>query len=369
MFEIFDKVLLFICCTSLYLFSADISYAIIPVIIAVLLSSLFMYFDDSRFKLAGNLLFMVLCIISPLYAIFLPLLAYDIFCTKYQYGALAVIGLLILNFEYFSPFNISFTAIFLILAYLLKFKTVRLMSLQLEYNELRDSSAEFSIILEEKNRSLLKNQDYEINLAMLNERNRISKEIHDNVGHLLSRALLQVGALQTIAKDDTIKDSLTLLKNSLSGGMDQIRNSIHQMYDESIDLYTQINNLVKDFTFCHINFEYDLKTSPPLQLKYSLIAIVKESLANIIKHSNASKAAILLREHPAMYQIIIRDNGTFSADKKAEIMHSINNHHYFGGMGLKNIYDRVKGFNGNINISVDNDFQIFISIPKAAARH
>lgn len=48
----------------------------------------------------------------------------------------------------------------------------------------------------------IKNQDYEINLATLNERNRISKEIHDHIGHLLSRAILQVGALLTISKEN-----------------------------------------------------------------------------------------------------------------------------------------------------------------------
>lgn len=41
-----------------------------------------------------------------------------------------------------------------------------------------------------------------------------------------------------------------------------------------------------------------------------MIAVLKEGLSNISVHSHASEAWITLREHPAMYQLIIRDNGT-----------------------------------------------------------
>ena len=48
-----------------------------------------------------------------------------------------------------------------------------------------------------------RNQDYEIYLATLKERNRIAREIHDNVGHMLTRSILQLGALSVINKDET----------------------------------------------------------------------------------------------------------------------------------------------------------------------
>ena len=54
------------------------------------------------------------------------------------------------------------------------------------------------MILSEKNKNLLIQQEQEVRIATLNERNRIAREIHDNVGHLLSSALLQIGAIQAI---------------------------------------------------------------------------------------------------------------------------------------------------------------------------
>lgn len=362
--EIIDKLLLFICCTSLYLLVSDNGFTIVPVIIVILLGSLFVYYENGRIRLAGILCFALLCIFMPNYIIFLPILLYDILHTKYQYGALSLPVLFLIHNLQYPLLIFTFTFVFMAVAYLLKYKTDRLKVRQAEYNDLRDSSSELSQLLEEKNRSILKNQDYEINLATLNERNRISKEIHDNIGHLLSRALLQIGALLTLTKEETTKESLASLKVSLSDGLDQIRNSIHKMYDESIDLYSQIDSLVKDFTFCHIIFEYDIKSSPLLPLKHCLIAIIKEALANIMRHSNATKVSILLREHPVMYQLIIQDNGTIEESKRKILSKTFEKLDFGDSMGLRNITDRVKGFNGNIHISLEHGFQIFITIPK-----
>jgi signal transduction histidine kinase len=250
------------------------------------------------------------------------------------------------------------------LAWFLKNRTTAAIRLLSEYNELRDTTKELAILQEQKNQSLLENQDYEVNLATLNERNRISKEIHDNIGHLLSRSLIQIGALLTITKEEITKEGLASLKESLSEGMDSIRNSIHNMHNESIDLYTSIDTIIKEFTFCNISFEYDIKSNPELKLKYSILAIIKEALSNIMKHSNATKVMVSLREHPALYQLIISDNGTMDFLMKEKLSKLIENQLYMDGIGLQNITDRVKNFNGNINFILENGFRIFITIPK-----
>lgn len=362
--EIIDKLVIFLCCFTLYLFQPNNSYYIVAVILSVLLSSLFVYFEDYRIRLAGNLIYALLCLFFPGFAIFLPLLLYDLLHTKYQYVMLLLPLLCIYHRSEYSSVTLSFTAIIFVISYMQKLKTDQLMKRKAEYNELRDTSTAMSLLLKEQNQALLQNQDYEINLARLNERNRISKEIHDNIGHMLSRALLQVGAMLTITKEETTKEGLSLLKASLSEGMDQIRSSIHNMYDESIDLYAALEGLAKDFTFCPIQYEYEFSTSPPVRLKHCIIAITKEAFANIIRHSNATKASLLLREHPAMYQLIIQDNGKLEGHKVNALQKTFESEEFSDGMGLRNIYDRVKGFGGNINLSLDHGFRLFISFPK-----
>lgn len=364
MYEIIDKILLFLCCLTLYLFEDTGSFFIVPVIIAVVLSSLFVNYEDGRIRLVGCVVYSLLCLWFPWYIIFLPLVLYDILHTKYQYGMLFVPLLLLYHFQGYSIMTLAFTTLFLIIAYLLKFKTDKLGNLKSEYNELRDNSTAMSLLLEEKNQGLLKNQDYEINLATLNERNRISKDIHDNIGHLLSRALLQVGAMLTISKEEPIREGLTDLKTSLSDGMDQIRSSIHNMYDESIDLYAQVEQLVKNFTFCPILYEYDVNNPPKTQLKHAIIAIIKEMLSNIIRHSHATKVTLILREHPAMYQLVIQDNQVLGEYQAQFLKKAFEKQEFGDGMGLHNIYDRVKSFGGNINISVENGFKLFVTFPK-----
>jgi signal transduction histidine kinase len=126
----------------------------------------------------------------------------------------------------------------------------------------------------------------------------------------------------------------------------------------------QLDRLVKDFTFCPISYDYDIKNPPPLPLKHSLIAITKESLANIIRHSNATKVTLLLREHPVMYQLIIQDNGIINEQAKKTLTKAFENQEFDEGMGLHNIADRVKGFGGNIHVTVEQGFKLFISVPK-----
>jgi signal transduction histidine kinase len=314
--------------------------------------------------LYGCIVYAALCYFIPSYIILLPVLLYDIIHSKYQAFAIIILLLFIVNAKHYTLPFFLFAAILMLSAIFLKIKTIKLNTLQSDYNELRDSSSSYSQLLEDKNLSILKNQDYEINLATLSERNRISKEIHDNIGHLLSRAILQVGALLTITKEKHIHDELSNLKNSLSLGMDDIRNSIHNMHDESVDLYNQIEQIIKEFTFCTIDFEYDTANPLPIALRYCFIAITKEALANIIKHSDATKANIIIREHPALYQLIIRDNGSISEQKKYLISQHLETTEYREGMGLRNISDRVRGFKGILNISTQDGFKIFVTIPK-----
>jgi signal transduction histidine kinase len=98
-------------------------------------------------------------------------------------------------------------------------------------------------------KQLIRRQNDEISLAALNERDRISKELHDSIGHILSRSLIQVGALQTISGEESVKTGLEELKISLSEGMDSVRNTIHNMRDESFDLRTKVAKILSEFAF------------------------------------------------------------------------------------------------------------------------
>ena len=106
-------------------------------------------------------------------------------------------------------------------------------------------------------------------------------------------------------------------------------------------------SLVHEFTFCSVQMVYDMTREVPREVKYCFISITKEAFANIMKHSNATKVQLILREHPGLYQLCIED---YDPEKS--------------GIGIANMKERVNALGGTIQIFADKGFRIFITIPK-----
>jgi signal transduction histidine kinase len=347
-----DKLIIFIFCMTIYIPGASTIYMVVPILMAVICSALSSYLEDDRIILGIFIIFSISCFFKPILSNFIPLICYDVLIIKYKWVWVIALTPLVTDINQHFSLSSSLIIVFIFVAYLLKSRTVSLQSIKKEYYSLRDNTKEVSMQLVKKNEALMEKQDYEINLATLNERNRIARDIHDNVGHMLSRSILQIGALLAINKDGETKESLGLIKDTISEAMDCIRNSVHDLHEDSIDLKTEIQKLINNFKFCPVEFNYDIESNLEKNLKYSFITITKEALSNIINHSKATMVTVIMREHPAIYQLVIHDNGIESSYISET------------GIGLKNITDRVAAAGGNVNISTDKGFRIFISIPK-----
>ena len=347
-----DKIILFACCFSVYMLWPQWNGNVIPVLAAVIISGFLSYFDQKHVHAALLAATVVWSMFLPGLTVFFPMICYDLLFDRYQFVCLA--GLVpFWSFWGSAPLSVSVvTAMLLLICGCFKYRATTQAKLKSDYNDMRDTTKEIAMQLKQQNRDLMEKQDYEINIATLNERNRIAREIHDNVGHLLSSSILQVGALLALNKDEKVRENLLVMKNTLDEAMNTIRTSVHDLHEESVDLYAQVYKLVKKFQFCKIEFDYGIKSNPDKKVKYAFISIVREALSNIIKHSDATFASITCREHPALYQLIISDNGT------------VKSYDMENGIGLKNITERISALGGNINITVNDGFQIFISVPK-----
>lgn len=346
-----DRAIIFIGCVLILLLKPITITSVIVLLIALSVSALNLFYEESHYVKILCIIYAVLCVAEPLFSMFLPLIFYDTIMSK-DYFISGLLGVLLLRyFTNKEAIDIFFLLFLLILSYLLMMKTKRNTTLLTEYKKLRDTSKELSLLLESKNRDLIEKQDYEIHLATLKERNRIAREIHDNVGHLLSRTILMLGAIISLNKDKKLDDSLETIKITLSDAMDNVRQSVHDLHDESIDLETEIKRLINDFCFCEITYEYDMELVGNRILKYCFLAIIKEALSNVMKHSNATKVHIIVREHPGIYQLLIHDNGTIKTKSKEE------------GIGIVNMKERISSLKGTIYISTENGFRIFISVP------
>ncbi len=346
-----DKIALFLCCCIIDFIRPSSDFDVVPLILAIIAVGFISYFDSHKLRMLIGILYVMLCFIYPAGCFFLPVVLYDLFIPAYRF--LVPFGLApILAAPAYTLSDRMLVLMLAMISLLIKLRATKLIDSRAQYLELSDTTKEMSMQLRQQNRDLLEKQDDDVRLATLNERNRIAREIHDNVGHQLSRALLQVGALLTVNKDAALDPPLQSIKETLNTAMDNIRSSVHNLYDTSIDLASQIEGLASQFTFCPVVLDLDLESSPETKVKYALIAIVKESLSNIIKHSDATQVRLSLREHPGFYQLIVSDNG------------HVKHYNPDDGIGLKNISQRVEALKGHSLIRTKNGFELFITIPK-----
>ncbi|OYQ65972.1 hypothetical protein B9P78_07160 [Aerococcus sp. 1KP-2016] len=183
------------------------------------------------------------------------------------------------------------------------------------------------------------------------ERKRIVSEIHDILGHHLSSAVIQIGALEYTTDDPQMQETLVQVKGVLNTSMNNIRTVIHEERSSTVDIERELQALADSFTKAPI-YLLDQNTRPlPDQYAHSIIHIVREGLANINKHSNASQVQIRFIESLNKWHLLIADNGHLVSDDS----HS--------GIGIMGMEERVHLMKGSMHISKERGFHIFITIP------
>lgn len=323
--------------------------------------------ESSPGHLITGLLLMGASLLLPRLCIFFPAIFYIFFMDHLYVPVFA--GSILCGYHIFSAdqnrfFLFLWSFLLIILSFILQRRTETSEKLKQKLMKLRDDSTEKNLLLAEKNSMLVEKQNSEIYAATLKERNRIAREIHDNVGHLLSRSILLTGAAKAVNKESALDSVLENLDQSLNQAITSIRTSVHDLHDDSINLKDAVTGLASEFQFCPVTLDYDMGYEVPKEIKYCFISIIKEGLSNISRHSSATEAHIILREHPALYQLCIEDNGkpagTLSGKKDGHISSDDRSR----GIGLSNMKDRLESLKGTLQITTDNGFRLFITIPK-----
>ena len=336
---------------------------------------------DSILDYMGVLLDIVailICLSDKRLIIVIPVILYDIVFSR------NIVGLLLSIIVYVSSayqitsdgdvsqMNIVYVGLIMLISFYLAANTKKINRLNRKCIELRDDTHIKQEQLAKQNAKLVVARDEQIHSAQLAERNRIAREIHDNVGHMLSRAILQRGALLSIYKEEPIHEQREGVRETLDGAMNNIRSSVHDLHDESIDVRAQIETMAKPLNEkFKVDLELDIDENMNRQIKYVIIGVCKEAISNIMKYSVNSNVDIKLVWHPSMYQLVIHDYYQMSNDENGKEMHkqaSKNNvlSSYISnssGMGLEGIRNRVESVDGLVRIMDDDGFKLFVTIP------
>ncbi len=377
---IIDRLILIAISILILLQGGSITEVIVVGLLAVVVAGLCYYMDSKGINFIIGIAYFIGVIIFPPIIYVSPVVMYELYWKKlyWEMGVLAVAEIIgFIRLDNMPLATIMLLYVVEILSCVLCYKTEKNYILHTDNIHIRDDSEERTLLLAEKNRHLIEKQDSDIYVATLKERNRIARDIHDNVGHMLTRSILQMGALMTIHKEDPLHGQLESVKTNLDVAMNNIRESVHDLHDESIDLKQVISDIMeelKDSFNCSI--DYDMSKDVDRKYKYAIIGIVKEAVSNIIKHSKSDNVDIVIREHPGMYQLIVHDylnkkvsgndsgKENFETGTKKLLEINEGNAGKSSGIGLQNMQDRVSALKGNISIDTKNGYKIFITFPK-----
>lgn len=301
---------------------------------------------DKKHRYIVYMTFAFSAFINHNFLLYLPLITYNIYQDFKEY-TIVFFPLLLINPN-------SLNMILSILSLYLSYSTSLFNTLLTTNKETRDSLVENTLYLEKYNEQLKIDKAKNIHIAILTERNRIARQLHDSIGHSLSSGILQVEALKVIC-DEGFKESLNILQETLKNGMEDIRKSIHNLYKESLDLESKIYELGHDFPDLELDLNYKIYSELAYEMNFDILTIVSEAITNCAKHSNASKIRIALIEQNKFYSISISDNGNnFNKDENIQAK----------GIGLSTMREIAYKYKGLFNYKFDNGFKIHITLMK-----
>ena len=249
------------------------------------------------------------------------------------------------------------------LAALLALRTTEEETTRARLHAMRDDLREKVLALQDANARLLRAQDHELRAAALSERTRIAREIHDGVGHVLTRLLLRVKAFQVTHRDEPgVVADLATLDSDLGEALDSMRRSVHALSEEGEELATSLNLLGSRCGIAKVEVDCSTQTEPPPAVARCVVAVVREALTNAARHGRAASARVAVTDYPAFWQVTV-DNDGIVPPEDAPLMDGDKN----AGLGLRSMTERVEALGGRVRITPRPRFTVFAAIPKDAA--
>ena len=246
------------------------------------------------------------------------------------------------------------------LAALLALRTLQEETVRMSLHAVRDDLREKVLTLQDTNARLLHAQDHELRAAALSERTRIAREIHDGVGHLLTRLLLQVKALQVVHRDAPgVVDDLATLDDGLDEALDSMRRSVHALSDEGEELATSLNLLGLRCGIATVSVDCSTDTEPPAAVARCVVAVVREALTNAARHGKARSARVAVTDYPAFWQVTVDNDGVVPDEDEPAV-----DGRGGSGLGLRSMTERVEALGGRVRITSRPRFTVFATIPK-----
>jgi signal transduction histidine kinase len=180
-------------------------------------------------------------------------------------------------------------------------------------------------------------------LAVIEERNRVARDLHDSAKQKAFAALAQLGAVSGILKSDPSNawSHLNEAENLVYEVIQELTFLIQEMYPMALKekgLATTLREYIFEWENRNgvmINLAIQNARRMPLETEQAMYRMIQEALANVARHSQADLVNVSLVYNPDIVTLTVEDNGRgFNANHKA------------GGMGLRIINERAESIGG-----------------------
>ncbi len=205
------------------------------------------------------------------------------------------------------------------------------------------------------NRELIATQALLQESTKQSERLRISRDLHDGLGHHLTALILKLQYLTYTTEGETkthVSEAHLIAKQLLT----DVRETVHEMREGSnIGLKDALDALIAQIPRLKVNLDLapDLNL-PDAKTADTLFRCVQEAITNTLKHGNASEMNISLYLQDDAFELHVNDNGHCHMNISE-------------GSGLKGMRERIEQLRGQLEITTTKGFGLNIRIPNMEA--
>ncbi|NKQ10151.1 cache domain-containing protein [Pseudomonas sp. SST3] len=201
------------------------------------------------------------------------------------------------------------------------------------------------------------------------ERSRVSRELHDGISQLLVSIKFQfeLASHQLVSGNPKALETLDLGTERLAGAIGEVRRISHDLHPSLLDtlgLSAAVGQLVAEFeqrSGLKMLYSNDLSGGDPEDsVAVALFRVLQEALTNIERHAAARSVRISLEGDDASVRLRVRDDGVGFNPRQLDNIGG-------GGIGLRNIRERVEHFGGRFSLlSAAGGTELDVTLPARA---
>ena len=185
-------------------------------------------------------------------------------------------------------------------------------------------------------------------LATLQERQRLARELHDSISQALYGISLGAHTAQEAVENDheQVLTSLRYILDLTEAGLAEMRALIFELRPESLEMEGLVAAINKQVAVLRtrykliVNTDMHFEPDVSLEVKQALYRIAQEALHNTVKHARASEVVLRLTRQETNVLLEIQDNGKGFDPKQP----------FPGHLGLRSMHERIAKINGILTI-------------------